>query len=88
MTSQQGLQDLEAFQFGPEGRTFPLFHSWKTEHFGRFALMQLWSCASDVLQVLYDEIRLPLFVPEGTFDVKPSDLHSYKTFKTIRTHAT
>uniref|UniRef100_A0A672IBC0 Cyclin-dependent kinase 2 interacting protein n=1 Tax=Salarias fasciatus TaxID=181472 RepID=A0A672IBC0_SALFA len=28
MTSQRGIRDLEEFQFGPEGRTSPLFHSW------------------------------------------------------------
>lgn len=33
MTSQRGIQDLEEFQFGPEGRKFPLFHSWNTKHF-------------------------------------------------------
>ncbi|XP_076604368.1 cyclin-dependent kinase 2-interacting protein isoform X2 [Chaetodon auriga] len=33
MTSQRGVQDLEEFQFGPEGRKFPLFHSWNTKHF-------------------------------------------------------
>ncbi|XP_070835248.1 cyclin-dependent kinase 2-interacting protein [Chaetodon trifascialis] len=33
MTSQRGVQDLEEFQFGPEGRKFPLFHSWSTKHF-------------------------------------------------------
>ncbi|XP_073338993.1 cyclin-dependent kinase 2-interacting protein [Pagrus major] len=33
MTSQQAVQDLEEFQFGPEGRKFPLFHSWNTKHF-------------------------------------------------------
>lgn len=58
MTSQQGLQDLEVFQFGPEGRTFPLFHSWNTKHFGRFALIQRGSCESDVLQVLYESCIL------------------------------
>ncbi|KAE8290420.1 Cyclin-dependent kinase 2-interacting protein [Larimichthys crocea] len=33
MTSQQGVQDLEEFQFGHEGRRSPLFHSWNTKHF-------------------------------------------------------
>ncbi|XP_034419016.1 cyclin-dependent kinase 2-interacting protein [Cyclopterus lumpus] len=31
--SQQGLQDLEAFQFGLEGRKCPLFHSWNAKQF-------------------------------------------------------
>uniref|UniRef100_A0A146V780 Cyclin-dependent kinase 2-interacting protein n=2 Tax=Fundulus heteroclitus TaxID=8078 RepID=A0A146V780_FUNHE len=30
---QQGVQDLEEFQFGPEGRTLPLCHSWRTKEF-------------------------------------------------------
>ncbi|XP_061781190.1 cyclin-dependent kinase 2-interacting protein isoform X1 [Nerophis lumbriciformis] len=33
MASQRGLVDLEDFQFGPEGRKVPLFHSWRTKHF-------------------------------------------------------
>ncbi|XP_069392365.1 cyclin-dependent kinase 2-interacting protein isoform X2 [Paralichthys olivaceus] len=33
MTSQRGIRDLEEFQFGPEGRKCPLFHTWNTEHF-------------------------------------------------------
>ncbi|XP_038156790.1 cyclin-dependent kinase 2-interacting protein [Cyprinodon tularosa] len=30
---QKGLQDLEEFQFGPEGRASPLCHSWRTREF-------------------------------------------------------
>ncbi|CAJ1074898.1 cyclin-dependent kinase 2-interacting protein isoform X2 [Xyrichtys novacula] len=33
MTSQRGIQELEEFQFGPEGRKFPLFHTWNTKQF-------------------------------------------------------
>ncbi|XP_051250499.1 cyclin-dependent kinase 2-interacting protein [Dicentrarchus labrax] len=33
MTSQRGIRDLEEFQFGPEGRKFPLFLTWNTKHF-------------------------------------------------------
>lgn len=33
MTSQQGIQELEEFQFGSEGRKIPLFHTWHTKHF-------------------------------------------------------
>ncbi|XP_069567683.1 cyclin-dependent kinase 2-interacting protein isoform X1 [Brachyistius frenatus] len=33
MTSQRGVQDLEEFQFGPDGRKCPLFHSWTTKQF-------------------------------------------------------
>ncbi|KAK2826855.1 hypothetical protein Q5P01_021069 [Channa striata] len=32
-TSQQGIQNLEEFQFGPEGRKLPLFHTWNTKQF-------------------------------------------------------
>ncbi|AWP15949.1 putative cyclin-dependent kinase 2-interacting protein isoform 4 [Scophthalmus maximus] len=34
MTSQRGIQDLEEFQFGPEGRKVPQFHTWNTKQFG------------------------------------------------------
>lgn len=33
---QQGVQDLEEFQFGLEGRKIPLFHSWNAKHFSEF----------------------------------------------------
>ncbi|KAG7238049.1 hypothetical protein INR49_031403, partial [Caranx melampygus] len=33
-TSQQGIQDLEEFQFGPTGKKSPLFHTWSTQQFG------------------------------------------------------
>ncbi|KAM3870931.1 cyclin-dependent kinase 2-interacting protein [Diretmus argenteus] len=33
LASQKGLLDLEEFQFGPEGRKVPLFHSWMTPQF-------------------------------------------------------
>ncbi|XP_013888519.1 cyclin-dependent kinase 2-interacting protein [Austrofundulus limnaeus] len=31
--TQRGIQELEQFQFGPGGRTVPLFHSWTTKDF-------------------------------------------------------
>lgn len=34
MASQQGVQDLEEFQFGSGERRVPLFHSWETKAFG------------------------------------------------------
>lgn len=34
VTTQQGIEDLEALQFGPKGRKVPLFHSWSTKEFG------------------------------------------------------
>lgn len=36
MTSQRGVEDLEAFQCGAAGRTVPLFHGWSTTEFGEF----------------------------------------------------
>ncbi|KAM9777967.1 cyclin-dependent kinase 2-interacting protein [Neosynchiropus ocellatus] len=33
VTTLKGIVDLEAFQFGPEGRKVPLFHSWSTQTF-------------------------------------------------------
>ncbi|XP_037550696.1 cyclin-dependent kinase 2-interacting protein [Nematolebias whitei] len=33
MELQRGVQELEEFQFGPEGRRAPLFHSWTTKDF-------------------------------------------------------
>lgn len=49
MTSQQGVQDLEEFQFGHEGRRSPLFHSWNTKHFGEFTCSQLtWVMSADL----------------------------------------
>ncbi|XP_053700519.1 cyclin-dependent kinase 2-interacting protein [Synchiropus splendidus] len=33
VTTLRGIMDLEAFQFGPEGRKVPLFHSWSTQTF-------------------------------------------------------
>ena len=36
MTSQRGIRDLEEFQYGPEGRKCPLFHTWNTEQFGEW----------------------------------------------------
>lgn len=34
VTSQRGVQELEEFQFGGEGRKVPLFHGWTTKQFG------------------------------------------------------
>lgn len=35
MTTQRGVEELEEFQYGPEGRALPLFHSWNLKHFGK-----------------------------------------------------
>lgn len=50
MTSQRGIQDLEEFQFGPEGRKFPLFHSWNTKHFESSSRF-LFECFSQELKL-------------------------------------
>ncbi|KAM9354748.1 cyclin-dependent kinase 2-interacting protein isoform 2-T2 [Pholidichthys leucotaenia] len=34
MKLQQGIEDLEEFQFKGEGRKAPLFHTWNTKQFG------------------------------------------------------
>ncbi|XP_068457007.1 cyclin-dependent kinase 2-interacting protein [Clinocottus analis] len=44
--SQQGLQDLEHFQFGPGGRT--LFHSWTARHFKESSRMLLDSFSQEL----------------------------------------
>ncbi|XP_018544317.1 cyclin-dependent kinase 2-interacting protein [Lates calcarifer] len=50
MTSQQGIQDLEEFQFGPEGRKFPLFHTWNTNQF-ELSSGVLWEAFSQELKL-------------------------------------
>ncbi|XP_061651424.1 cyclin-dependent kinase 2-interacting protein [Phyllopteryx taeniolatus] len=50
MASQRGLVDLEEFQFGPQGRKVPLFHSWNAKDFAS-------SCAI-LLQSFTSELRL------------------------------
>uniref|UniRef100_I3K8L4 Cyclin dependent kinase 2 interacting protein n=1 Tax=Oreochromis niloticus TaxID=8128 RepID=I3K8L4_ORENI len=52
MTSQRGVEDLEAFQFGAEGRKTPLFHSWSTREFG------------EISQVLLDSFRRELLLKQ------------------------
>ncbi|XP_077477063.1 cyclin-dependent kinase 2-interacting protein [Stigmatopora argus] len=50
MASQRGLVDLEEFQFGPQGRKVPLFHSWSAKDFA--------SSCSILLQSFSSELRL------------------------------
>ncbi|XP_057715751.1 cyclin-dependent kinase 2-interacting protein [Corythoichthys intestinalis] len=50
MASQRGLVDLEEFQFGPQGRKVPLFHSWSTKDFV--------SSCDILLQSFSSELRL------------------------------
>ncbi|KAL7380219.1 hypothetical protein ABVT39_013862 [Epinephelus coioides] len=48
MTSQQGVQDLEEFQFGHEGRKLPLFHSWNTKDFNESSRVLLDSFSQEL----------------------------------------
>lgn len=48
MTSQQGVQDLEEFQFGLEGRKLPLFHSWNTKDFNESSRVLLDSFSQEL----------------------------------------
>ncbi|XP_029349086.1 cyclin-dependent kinase 2-interacting protein [Echeneis naucrates] len=50
VTSQQGIQDLEDFQFGPKGRTFPLFHTWNMKQF-ELSFVTLWKSFSQELKL-------------------------------------
>ncbi|XP_039993247.1 cyclin-dependent kinase 2-interacting protein [Xiphias gladius] len=50
MTSQRGIQDLEEFQFGPNGRKFPLFHTWNTKQFESSSGV-LWEAFSQELKL-------------------------------------
>ncbi|XP_044021557.1 cyclin-dependent kinase 2-interacting protein isoform X2 [Siniperca chuatsi] len=50
MMSQHGVRDLEEFQFGPEGRKFPLFHGWNTKHFEESSGV-LWQSFSQELKL-------------------------------------
>ncbi|XP_030575011.1 cyclin-dependent kinase 2-interacting protein [Archocentrus centrarchus] len=52
MTTQRGIEDLEALQFGPKGRKVPLFHSWSTKEFG------------EASQVLLDAFRQELLLKQ------------------------
>ncbi|XP_061599749.1 cyclin-dependent kinase 2-interacting protein [Cololabis saira] len=50
MTSQRAVQELDEFHFGPEGRTFPLCHSWTTRQFEE--------CACFLLDAFHQELEL------------------------------
>uniref|UniRef100_A0A8C9XJ40 Cyclin dependent kinase 2 interacting protein n=1 Tax=Sander lucioperca TaxID=283035 RepID=A0A8C9XJ40_SANLU len=66
MTSQRGVQDLEEFQFGPEGRTVPLFHSWSTKHFNE-------ACGL-LLASFQQELRLKQMILQEVGHTVTSDL--------------
>ncbi|XP_028994781.1 cyclin-dependent kinase 2-interacting protein [Betta splendens] len=58
MRLQQGIQDLDEFQFGPEGRMCPLFHTWKTGQFestSRF-LLDIFSKELKLKQTILQEL--------------------------------
>lgn len=67
MTSQRGVQDLEEFQFGPEGRIYPLFHTWKTKQFGEFTCStHAVSCSTCGLDVTSEScFRVNVLFPVG-----------------------
>nr|XP_046269537.1 cyclin-dependent kinase 2-interacting protein isoform X2 [Scatophagus argus] len=66
MTSQRGVKDLEEFQFGPEGRKFPLFHSWNTK------------CFEDLSRALWEsfqqELKLKQLILQELAHTASSDL--------------
>ncbi|XP_020509396.1 cyclin-dependent kinase 2-interacting protein [Labrus bergylta] len=66
VTSQRGIQELEQFQFGPEGRKFPLFHTWNTKQF------------DDLCRVLLDafcqELKLKQMILQEVAHTATSDL--------------
>ncbi|AWP15946.1 putative cyclin-dependent kinase 2-interacting protein [Scophthalmus maximus] len=66
MTSQRGIQDLEEFQFGPEGRKVPQFHTWNTKQFER-------TCGS-LCDAFRSELRLKQTILEEVGHTVTSDL--------------
>ncbi|KAF1375296.1 hypothetical protein PFLUV_G00238140 [Perca fluviatilis] len=66
MTSQRGVQDLEEFHFGPEGRNVPLFHSWSTKHFNE-------ACGF-LLASFQQELRLKQMILQEVGHTVTSDL--------------
>ncbi|KAM4723874.1 cyclin-dependent kinase 2-interacting protein [Anableps anableps] len=66
-TIQRGVQDLEEFQFGPEGRTLPLCHSWRTKDFEE---------SSQVLLAAFSqELKLKQVILQKLAHTTASDLH-------------
>ncbi|XP_059208714.1 cyclin-dependent kinase 2-interacting protein isoform X2 [Centropristis striata] len=66
MTSQRGVHDLEEFQFGPEGRKFPLFHSWNSKHFSESSRV--------LLDTFWQELRLKQTILQELAHTMTSDL--------------
>ncbi|XP_054913206.1 cyclin-dependent kinase 2-interacting protein [Poeciliopsis prolifica] len=67
MSVQRGIQDLEEFQFGPEGRTLPLFHSWKTQEFEESSRV--------LLAAFSQELKLKQVILQELAHTAVSDLH-------------
>ncbi|KAF7651679.1 hypothetical protein LDENG_00107210 [Lucifuga dentata] len=66
MTSQAGVCELEEFQFGAEGRKFPLFHGWSTRQFEEVSFLLLGSYR--------EELRLKQTVLQEIAHTTTSDL--------------
>lgn len=66
VASQRGVLDLEEFQFGPEGRKVPLFHSWTTKQFEDL------SCV--LLDVFRQELQLKQTILQELAHTVSSDL--------------
>ncbi|XP_016519591.1 cyclin-dependent kinase 2-interacting protein isoform X1 [Poecilia formosa] len=67
MSVQQGIQDLEEFQFGPEGRTLPLCHSWKTKEFEESSRV--------LLAAFSQELKLKQVILQELAHTTDADLH-------------
>ncbi|XP_041668102.1 cyclin-dependent kinase 2-interacting protein [Cheilinus undulatus] len=66
MTSQRGVQELEEFQFGAEGRKIPLFHGWSTKHFE--------NSSSELLDSFRQELKLKQTILQEVAHTVTSDL--------------
>lgn len=64
--TQRGVQDLEEFQFGPEGRTLPLCHSWRTKEFEESSRL--------LLSAFRQELKLKQMIVEELAHTTVSDL--------------
>lgn len=65
--TQRGVQDLEEFQFGPEGRTLPICHSWRTKEFEESSRL--------LLSAFRQELKLKQMILEELAHTTVSDLH-------------
>ncbi|KAK5607658.1 hypothetical protein CRENBAI_024019 [Crenichthys baileyi] len=67
MAIQQGVQHLEEFQFGPEGRTLPLCQSWRTKEFEESSRV--------LLAAFSQELKLKQMILQELAHTTVSDLH-------------